>query len=175
MTAEASENEALTLLTSESDRQTTVAIAELARSRDVAMAQAQWSYDTAIAAASCDQTVALADATFAREAGNSAGGDALDQSQYRTQVALDSAEYAHLTAQALDRYGAEVAVARYAELIQAIDTNREFETLNGVHAGGGAIQGPGPTVVGGMLYLNSGYGDHLGRPGNVLLAFEVVP
>jgi hypothetical protein len=24
-----------------------------------------------------------------------------------------------------------------------------------------------------MLYLNSGYGDHLGRPGNVLLAFEV--
>jgi polyvinyl alcohol dehydrogenase (cytochrome) len=58
-------------------------------------------------------------------------------------------------------------------VIWAFDTNREFETLNGVHAGGGAIQGPGPTVVGGMLYLNSGYGDHLGRPGNVLLAFEV--
>jgi len=38
-------------------------------------------------------------------------------------------------------------------------------------AGGGAIQGPGPAVAGGMLYLNSGYGDHLGRPGNVLLAF----
>jgi len=53
------------------------------------------------------------------------------------------------------------------------DTNREFETLNGVRAGGGAIQGPGPTIVGGMLYLNSGYGDHLGRPGNVLLAFEI--
>ena len=53
------------------------------------------------------------------------------------------------------------------------DTNRKFETLNGVKAGGGAIQGPGPTIVGGMLYLNSGYGDHLGRPGNVLLAFEV--
>jgi polyvinyl alcohol dehydrogenase (cytochrome) len=58
-------------------------------------------------------------------------------------------------------------------IIWEFDTNREFETLNGVHAGGGAIQGPGPTVVGGMLYLNSGYGDHLGRPGNVLLAFEV--
>jgi len=53
------------------------------------------------------------------------------------------------------------------------DTNRKFETLNGVRASGGAIQGPGPTIVGGMLYLNSGYGDHLGRPGNVLLAFEV--
>jgi polyvinyl alcohol dehydrogenase (cytochrome) len=58
-------------------------------------------------------------------------------------------------------------------VIWEFDTNRDFETLNGVHAGGGAIQGPGPTIVGGMLYLNSGYGDHLGRPGNVLLAFEV--
>jgi polyvinyl alcohol dehydrogenase (cytochrome) len=51
------------------------------------------------------------------------------------------------------------------------DTNREFLTLNGVRATGGAIQGPGPTIVGGMVYLNAGYGDHLGRPGNVLLAF----
>ena len=58
-------------------------------------------------------------------------------------------------------------------VIWEFDTNREFETLNGVRAGGGAIQGPGPTIVGGMLYLNSGYGDHLGRPGNVLLAFEI--
>jgi polyvinyl alcohol dehydrogenase (cytochrome) len=62
---------------------------------------------------------------------------------------------------------------RDGSIIWEFDTNREFETLNGVHAGGGAIQGPGPTVVGGMLYLNSGYGDHAGRPGNVLLAFEV--
>jgi polyvinyl alcohol dehydrogenase (cytochrome) len=58
-------------------------------------------------------------------------------------------------------------------VIWEFDTNREFETLNGVKAGGGAIQGPGPAIAGGMLYLNSGYGDHLGRPGNVLLAFEV--
>ena len=58
-------------------------------------------------------------------------------------------------------------------VIWEFNTNREFQTLNGVRAGGGAIQGPGPTVVGGMLYLNSGYGDHLGRPGNVLLAFDV--
>ena len=58
-------------------------------------------------------------------------------------------------------------------IIWSFDTNREFMTLNGVRAGGGGIQGPGPTIAGGMLYLNSGYGDHLGRPGNVLLAFEV--
>ncbi|HEX3645610.1 MAG TPA: PQQ-binding-like beta-propeller repeat protein [Vicinamibacterales bacterium] len=62
---------------------------------------------------------------------------------------------------------------RDGSVIWEFDTNREFETLNGVRAGGGAIQGPGPTIAGGMLYLNSGYGDHLGRPGNVLLAFEV--
>jgi len=59
------------------------------------------------------------------------------------------------------------------EVVWEFDTNREFTTLNGVRAGGGAIQGPGPTIAGGMLYLNSGYGDHLGRPGNVLLAFGV--
>jgi polyvinyl alcohol dehydrogenase (cytochrome) len=58
-------------------------------------------------------------------------------------------------------------------ILWEFDTNREFLTLNGVKATGGSIQGPGPTIAGGMLYLNAGYGDHLGRPGNVLLAFEV--
>ena len=58
-------------------------------------------------------------------------------------------------------------------ILWEFDTNREFKTLNGVRATGGSIQGPGPTIAGGMLYLNAGYGDHLGRPGNVLLAFEV--
>jgi polyvinyl alcohol dehydrogenase (cytochrome) len=58
-------------------------------------------------------------------------------------------------------------------ILWEFDTNQDFTTLNGVRAAGGAIQGPGPTIVGGMLYLNSGYGDHLGRPGNVLLAFGV--
>jgi polyvinyl alcohol dehydrogenase (cytochrome) len=56
-------------------------------------------------------------------------------------------------------------------LLWEFDTNTDFQTLNRVRAGGGGIQGPGPTVAGGMLYLNSGYGDHLGRAGNVLLAF----
>jgi polyvinyl alcohol dehydrogenase (cytochrome) len=57
-------------------------------------------------------------------------------------------------------------------VIWEFDTNREFLTLNKVRATGGSIQGPGPTVAGGMVYLNAGYGDHMGRPGNVLLAFE---
>ena len=35
------------------------------------------------------------------------------------------------------------------------------------------MQSGGPAIAEGMLYVNSGYGDHGGRPGNVLLAFEV--
>lgn len=52
------------------------------------------------------------------------------------------------------------------------DTNRSFDTVNGVPAKGASILGPsGPTVVGGMVFVNSGYGTTGGRPGNVLLAF----
>ena len=58
-------------------------------------------------------------------------------------------------------------------VIWEYNTNRDFEVLNRIRANGGAIQGPGPTIAGGMVYVNSGYGDHLGRPGNVLLAFGV--
>ena len=53
------------------------------------------------------------------------------------------------------------------------DTNGEHETVNGVEARGGSINGPGPVVVGGMVYVNSGYAAFGGRPGNVLLAFGV--
>jgi polyvinyl alcohol dehydrogenase (cytochrome) len=35
------------------------------------------------------------------------------------------------------------------------------------------MDGPGPTIVDGMLYVNSGYAKRGGLPGNVLLAFEV--
>ena len=31
----------------------------------------------------------------------------------------------------------------------------------------------GATIAGGMLYVNSDYGDHGGRPGSVLFAFGV--
>jgi polyvinyl alcohol dehydrogenase (cytochrome) len=35
------------------------------------------------------------------------------------------------------------------------------------------MEGPGPTVVDGMLYVNSGYGSWGGIAGNVLLAFSI--
>jgi polyvinyl alcohol dehydrogenase (cytochrome) len=53
------------------------------------------------------------------------------------------------------------------------DSNREFETINGVPAKGASMIGPGPVVANGMVFVNSGYGGFGGRPGNVLLAFGV--
>ena len=53
------------------------------------------------------------------------------------------------------------------------NTIRDYETVNGVKARGGAINGPGAVVVGGMLYVNSGYGQFGTIPGNVLLAFAL--
>jgi len=56
-------------------------------------------------------------------------------------------------------------------LLWEYDTNRSFETVNGVPGKGASISGPGPVVAGGMVFINSGYGSLGGRPGNVLLAF----
>jgi polyvinyl alcohol dehydrogenase (cytochrome) len=60
-----------------------------------------------------------------------------------------------------------------ARLLWEMDTARDYPTVNGVLARGGAMDGPGPTVAGGMLYVNSGYAQWGGLPGNVLLAFEI--
>jgi len=52
------------------------------------------------------------------------------------------------------------------------DTVREFATVNGVAARGGSINGPGPVIADGRVYVNSGYGMwNRWMPGNVLLAF----
>ena len=53
------------------------------------------------------------------------------------------------------------------------ETAREFDTVNKVAAKGGSMGAPGPTIAGGMLFVNSGYGVTGTRPGNVLLAFGV--
>jgi polyvinyl alcohol dehydrogenase (cytochrome) len=54
------------------------------------------------------------------------------------------------------------------------DTAREFTTVNHVQANGGSMSNGGAAVVGGMLFVNSGYSHHGGiLPGNVLLAFSV--
>jgi polyvinyl alcohol dehydrogenase (cytochrome) len=53
------------------------------------------------------------------------------------------------------------------------DTQRSYTTINGVTARGGSLDGAGPVIVGGMLFVNSGYPRFGGSPGNVLLAFGV--
>jgi polyvinyl alcohol dehydrogenase (cytochrome) len=53
------------------------------------------------------------------------------------------------------------------------DTNRKYETVNGVAANGGSLIGAGSTIAGGMVFVNSGYGTNGGRSGNVLLAFSI--
>ncbi len=63
--------------------------------------------------------------------------------------------------------------AKTGEIIWDVDTMQDYTTVNGVAAHGGSIDGPGPVVVGGMLYVNSGYSNYGTTPGNALLAFSV--
>ena len=58
-------------------------------------------------------------------------------------------------------------------IVWDVDTAVEYRTVNGVKGKGGSLDGPGPVVVGGTLYVNSGYGMFGEMPGNVLLAFSV--
>ena len=69
--------------------------------------------------------------------------------------------------------GVRAYAADDGTLLWQFDTNREFPTVNGVTAKGGSIDGPGPIVAGGLLFVTSGYGGIVGIPGNVLLVFGV--
>jgi polyvinyl alcohol dehydrogenase (cytochrome) len=51
------------------------------------------------------------------------------------------------------------------------DTARPFDTVNGVKAAGGSLDGAGAVVSDGMIFVNSGYPRFGGMPGNALLAF----
>ncbi len=70
---------------------------------------------------------------------------------------------------------ADGAVRAYAsdtgKILWTFDTNRDFASVNGVKAHGGSIDGPGPVVANGMLYVTAGNAGYVGTPGNVLLAF----
>ena len=54
-----------------------------------------------------------------------------------------------------------------------VNTINEYDTVNNVPARGGSINGPGATIAGGMVFVNSGYSSIGFMPGNVLLAFSV--
>lgn len=53
------------------------------------------------------------------------------------------------------------------------DAKREYESVNGAKAIGGAIDSDGPIVVENQMFINSGYAKFAEKEGNVLLAFSV--
>ena len=59
------------------------------------------------------------------------------------------------------------------KIIWDFDSQQEYKTVNGVPGRGGSIDGPGPVISGGMLFMNSGYVSAGGAPGNVLLGLSV--
>ncbi len=61
--------------------------------------------------------------------------------------------------------------ARTGRLLWDYDTARPFETVNGVAAKGGSLNGSGPVIAGRMLFVQSGYVVVNGMPGSALLAF----
>ena len=65
--------------------------------------------------------------------------------------------------------------AVHGDVLWDYDTARPFVTVNGVKANGGSIDAAGPTIAGGMLFVNSGYGLYGGQAGNVLIAFAPGP
>ncbi|WP_296707440.1 PQQ-binding-like beta-propeller repeat protein [Rhodoblastus sp.] len=60
-------------------------------------------------------------------------------------------------------------------LLWDYDMVKPFETVNRVDARGGSLDSGGPTICGGMIFVNSGYGLYGGEPGNVLVAFAPRP
>ena len=52
------------------------------------------------------------------------------------------------------------------------DTNRSFETVNGVPGSGGSLDGPGAVIAEGLVLTVSGFSGHGGDRGNVLLVFS---
>jgi polyvinyl alcohol dehydrogenase (cytochrome) len=57
------------------------------------------------------------------------------------------------------------------KVLWTFDANRKFDTVNGVAANGASMDGGGPVIADGMMFVNAGYGGMVGKPGNVLMAF----
>ena len=57
------------------------------------------------------------------------------------------------------------------EIVWDFDTERSYDTVNGVPGAGGSIDAAGPVVADGMVFVLSGYPVYGGKSGNVLLAF----
>jgi len=96
------------------------------------------------------------------------GGRGCSAAQSAAVTAIPGAVFSGSIDGALRAYATQTGA-----ILWEFDTNREFDAVNDVPARGASMIGPGAAVVGGMVYVNSGYGAFGGRPGNVLLAFGV--
>src|SRR4029077_668073 len=47
--------------------------------------------------------------------------------------------------------------AEDGQILWDFDTAKDYTTVNGVAAKGGSLDGAGPVIAGGMIYVNSGY------------------
>ena len=63
--------------------------------------------------------------------------------------------------------------AATGKILWDFDTTAKVTAVSGKEAQGGVIDGAGPTIAGGMVYVNSGYQSRSGQPGIVLMAFWV--
>ncbi len=63
--------------------------------------------------------------------------------------------------------------AEDGRIVWDVDTKGDYQTVNGVAAKGGSIDGGGAIVVDGFVYIGSGSGFLGTMPGNVLLAYSV--
>jgi polyvinyl alcohol dehydrogenase (cytochrome) len=59
------------------------------------------------------------------------------------------------------------------KILWDFDTTAKVTSVSGKEVQGGVIDGAGPTIAGGMVYVNSGYQTRSGVPGIVLMAFSV--
>ncbi|MEP7351797.1 MAG: PQQ-binding-like beta-propeller repeat protein, partial [Acidobacteriota bacterium] len=66
---------------------------------------------------------------------------------------------------------------RDGKVLWEFDTNKDWTTegkvVNGVKTRGGSIDGAGPVIAGGMVFVSSGYARNGAQGGNALLAFGI--
>jgi len=117
--------------------------------------------------------VNLSDGSFAWEVephqGTCAGRDGCNTGQLAAVTVIDGAVFSG----SLDGHLRAYDTATGAVIWDG-DTYGDHETVNGVEARGGSINGAGPAVVNGHVYVNSGYGMwNLWMPGNALVTFSI--
>ena len=117
--------------------------------------------------------VDLADGSLAWEVGPVKGGCTRRERCNSGQLAAVSAMPGALFSGSLDGHLRAYGTTD-GTVLWDVDTHRSYDTVNGVAAQGGSLNGPGPAIANGRVYVVSGYAMwNKWMPGNVLLAFSI--